>query len=136
MELKVGDRVRGFDAGLFTGIVFEITSKNAGTIKRDDGETGNGCNIEGYGYGWAFSNLSDYSLEVINTTKNMNLKQKFALVFKGEPERSFIKAGVMNTDESLTSDGIELVMRFVLSKFKDDFKKEIVDPILAEDNKE
>lgn len=65
-------------------------------------------------------------------TFSMNLKEKFALVFKGEPEKSFIKAGVMNSDESLTTDGKELFLSYLLKKNGDDFKATVVDPILAE----
>ncbi len=64
---------------------------------------------------------------------NMNLSEKFALVFKGEPEKSFIKAGVMNADESLTTDGQKLFMAYLLKKNGDDFKTTVVDPILAEE---
>lgn len=65
----------------------------------------------------------------------MNLAEKFALVFKGEPEKSFIKAGIMNSDESLTSDGQSLFLSYLLKKNEDDFKTIVVDPILAESDK-
>ena len=79
------------------------------------------------------------NLEVISsnsTTKmTMTLKDKFALVFKGEPEKSLIKAGIMNADESLTNEGRELWTAFLVKKFGNEFKKEVVDPILAEEEK-
>ncbi len=65
----------------------------------------------------------------------MNLKEKFAIAFKGEPEKSFIKAGVMNTDESLTADGQALFLAFLLKKQGSEFKTEVVDPILEEEAK-
>lgn len=68
-----------------------------------------------------------------NSISNMTLREKFALAFKGEPEKSFIKAGVMNSDESLTSDGQSLFLAFLLKKHGADFKKEVIDPILAEE---
>ncbi len=75
-------------------------------------------------------------IELVNKNySNMNLKDKFAIAFKGEPQKSFIKAGVMNPDESLTSDGKELFMAYLLQKNGDDFKTTVVDPILAEDAK-
>lgn len=61
----------------------------------------------------------------------MTLKEKFALAFKGEPQKSFIKAGIMNTDESLTADGKELLLAYLIKKEGDNFKTEVVDPILA-----
>lgn len=62
-----------------------------------------------------------------------NLKEKMALVFKGEPEKSFIKAGIMNADETLTSDGQAIFLAWLLKNEGDAFKKEVVDPILAEE---
>lgn len=66
------------------------------------------------------------------TKKTMTLKDKFALAFKGEPEKTFIKAGVMGIDGTLTAEGRELWTTWLVKKFGDDFKKEVVDPILAE----
>lgn len=69
-------------------------------------------------------------------SKSMSsLKQKFAIAFKGEPEKSFIKAEIMNVDESLTDDGESLLLAFLLKKFGAEFKTEVVDVILAEDEK-
>lgn len=66
----------------------------------------------------------------------MNLVEKFALAFKTEPEKSFIKAGIMNPDSSMTDDGKELFMTYLLKKNGGDFKTTVVDPILAEDAKQ
>lgn len=68
-----------------------------------------------------------------NVTNNMNLIEKAKLAFKSEPEKSFIKAGVMDSNENLTFDGKELFLTYLLQKNKDDFKTTVIDPILAED---
>ena len=77
----------------------------------------------------------DDDVEIIKSSVNSNamtsLKEKFALAFKGEPEKSFIKAGVMNSDESLTTDGKEVFLAYLLKKNGDDFKTTVIDPILA-----
>lgn len=87
--------------------------------------SGTGCSCGG---GWELMEC------VVNKSKNMaSLKEKMALVFKGEPEKSFIKAGVMNTDETLTPDGNAVFMAWLLKKNGADFKKEVVDPILADE---
>lgn len=75
------------------------------------------------------------SLKVIRKN-GMNLKDKMALVFKGEPQKSFIKAGVMNNDETLTEDGRAVFEAWLLKKHGDEFKKEVVDLILADEPKE
>ncbi len=83
--------------------------------------------------------LGDHSVVERSINKinagNMTLKEKFALAFKSEPEKSFIKAGIMNSDESLTSEGRELWTAWLVRKFGAEFKTDVVDPILAEDAK-
>ncbi len=61
------------------------------------------------------------------------LTEKMALIFKGEPEKSFIKAGVMNTDETLTTDGQAVFLAWLLKENGTKFKTDVVDPILAEE---
>lgn len=82
---------------------------------------------------WACHCITDWSLIKSNSNAMTSLKEKFALAFKGEPEKSFIKAGVMNTDESLTTDGKEIFLAYLLKKNGDDFKTTVIDPILAAD---
>lgn len=73
-------------------------------------------------------------IEIISSNSiNMTLSEKFAVAFKGEPEKSFIKAGIMNTDESLTEEGQALFLAFLLKEHGTKFKTDIVDPILAEE---
>lgn len=66
-------------------------------------------------------------------SNNMNLTEKFALAFKAEPEKTFIKAGVMKADGTLTTDGSAIFMGFLLKKYGADFKKEVVDEIVKND---
>lgn len=61
------------------------------------------------------------------------LKDKFAALRKSEPEKSFIKAGILDSNENLTLEGQEVFLNFLLGKFGADFKTEIVDKILAAD---
>lgn len=72
----------------------------------------------------------------LKTTNNMaSLIDQAKLAFKSEPEKSFIKIGVMDSNENLTPDGKELLLQYLLEMNKDDFKTTIVDPILAADEK-
>lgn len=77
--------------------------------------------------------IRPYMINELKTTNtNMNLIEKAKLAFKGEPEKSFIKVGVMESDESLTEEGQELFLTYLLKKHGDDFKTTVVDPILKE----
>ena len=63
----------------------------------------------------------------------MNTLQKFALNLKPEPQKSFRKAGITNGDDILTEDGMKMFLTWMLAKHGDEFKKEVVDPILKEE---
>lgn len=81
----------------------------------------------------------EYKWELINNNiiiKNMSLKQKFAMLMKGEPEKSFFKAGITNADYSLTTEGQGILMEWLLKKNGAEFKAEVVDPILKEQEKD
>jgi hypothetical protein len=78
---------------------------------------------------------AEHELELVNTITFMGLIEKGKLLFKSEPERSFIKAGVMDTNGQLTSEGRELWTEFLIRKFGAEFKTEVVDKIIAEDAK-
>lgn len=133
MEFKVGDRVR------ITGNLTNVDKEGGVQI----GEEFVINKISGslyYGYitrnGHAL-HMTHNQLKLVSKKSNviMNLTEKFALAFKGEPEKSFIKAGVMNSDESLTTDGKELFLAYLLKKNGPAFKTEVIDPILAEEAK-
>jgi hypothetical protein len=64
-----------------------------------------------------------------------NLKEKFLLALKSEPEKSFRKAGIIDNNDMLTSEGIELFLNFLFGNYKNEFKKEVVDVILKEEEK-
>ena len=62
----------------------------------------------------------------------MNLKEKFALAFKSEPEKSFREAGITDSNDLFTPDGQIIFLSWLLKKHGEEFKKEVVDPILDE----
>lgn len=127
---KKGDKVErwqgGSNAGMQvgdTGVVISVGSDGNPIVRCDrNGEEGE-------------HDKNNVRLIQSTNPKNMNVIEKFALAMKGEPEKSFIKAGIMNTNETLTDDGTKVFMAYLLKKHKDDFKKEVVDPILAEESK-
>ncbi len=77
----------------------------------------------------------DSNFKLITTNNNnMNIKEKFALAFKSEPEKTFRKTGITNGDDLLTEEGSQIFLSWLLKKNGADFKKEVVD-LLVEDAK-
>lgn len=71
------------------------------------------------------------------TQKNMNIREKFVLTLTKEPQKSFRKVGITNGDGLLTEDGQNIFLSFLLhKKFSDEFKTEVVDKLLKEQEKE
>ena len=64
-----------------------------------------------------------------------NLITTFKNITRTEPNKTFVKAGVMNEELALTSEGKELFIQFMFDKHADEFKKDVVDAILAEQEK-
>ena len=66
-------------------------------------------------------------------SKNMNIKEKFALALTKEPMKSFRKVGITNGDNLLTEDGMNIFLSWLLNtKFADEFKKDVVDDMIKE----
>lgn len=85
--------------------------------------------------GWWLDSGDYYKVKIID--KNMgNIKEKFTLAFKKEPEKSFRKAGITNGDDFLTSDGQEIFLGWLLKEHGEKFKKDVVDDLLKTDNEE
>lgn len=64
-----------------------------------------------------------------------NIIEKFKILKMVEPQRSFLNAGIADINGNLTEDGKRLFNEFLISKFQSEFKTEVVDPILAVDEK-
>lgn len=66
-------------------------------------------------------------------SKNMNIKEKFALALTKEPMKSFRKVGITNGDNLLTEDGMNIFLSWLLNtKFAEEFKKDVVDDMIKE----
>lgn len=96
-----------------------------------------GSYLSAFGWSWA-----DDWLELTDSTKlkspmtPTSLKSKFLLSLKSEPEKTFIKAGILDsTGNNFTTEGKATFEAWLWEKNKETFKKEVVDPILAEDAK-
>lgn len=124
-KFKIGDKVLRFQGGTNggfnegdTGVVVKGDYINVLMDKNGKTEDGN----------------DEDNLKLISSKAvNMNLIEKAKLAFKGEPEKSFIKAGVMDSNENLTPEGQQLFLTYLLKTNGADFKKTVIDPILAEE---
>lgn len=136
MEFKNGDLVRitGSKTGVnYIGIEGTISARN----------TNNGnpyWDIEitketnSYKIGM-HTGVYESDLTLIN--KTMNIKEKFVLALTKEPQKTFRKAGITNGDDLLTTDGQNIFLSWLLhTKHAEEFKKDIVDGLLAEQKKE
>lgn len=79
------------------------------------------CNLE-----WTLVRKKD------SIKKNMTtIIEKYRIARMAEPEKSFAKAGIADMNGNLNSEGQNLFNEFLFGKHKEEFKKEVVDPILA-----
>lgn len=125
MKFKVGDKVKvlgqrygGHRIGTL-GTIIGTFGSDCLWIVNDKGETH---------YNW------EGELELISDNKNnMNIKEKFTLAFKSEPEKSFRQAGITNGDDFLTEDGVKIFLGWLLKKHGTEFKTDVVDELLKED---
>lgn len=77
----------------------------------------------------------EVDIKLINNIKTMNTLQKFALIFKSEPQKSYRKAGITNGDDVITDEGMKIYLTYLLNK-DTNFKAEIVDELLKEEEKD
>ncbi len=81
-------------------------------------------------------NEAGYTIIKNNNKTIMSIKSVWKNITRKEPERSFVKAGITNDNDELTTDGKDLFIGWLLEKNKDLFNTEVVQPILAEQEKE
>ena len=127
IKFKVGDTIRMIEdcSGCVKGKEYKLVDVVNGllSVELDGMPT---CSCQSY---W----------ELITNKNNatMNLKEKFILALTKEPQKSFRIAGVTNGDDILTEDGQKVFLSWLLhSKFAEEFKKDVVDTMLKEVDKE
>lgn len=78
-----------------------------------------------------------YENHLVLKTKTFmsNLIEKFRLLSKGEPEASFIKAGVQTIDGAITTEGKDLYATWRFEQDKAQFNTDVVQKLLAEESK-
>lgn len=90
----------------------EVNGNNSGTIDRKDKKQGNGVYVGyGNGWGWRFSCLENYKLELINKKKIMTSIKTFVknLVLSAD-EKLMRKHGLKTDCGEYTTDAKEVVI--------------------------
>ena len=77
--------------------------------------------------------VSCWTLIKNNHSFIMNLTQSFKAIFRTEPAKTFVKAGITNENGDMTSEGQTIFLSYLLQIHGDAFKKDIVDEILKEE---
>lgn len=70
-----------------------------------------------------------------NNTNMLSLIEQFQNSLRQEPEKTFRKAGIVGSDGFLTTDGQKMFLTFLLNKYGAEFKKDTIDPLVAEAEK-
>lgn len=95
--------------------------------------------VLGGGLGWDMESLLEVSEKINpNNTKNtmpMSIIEKFQLATKSEPEKTFIEQGICNMNGSLTTDGQQLFIAWLLKSNGEAFKTEVVDVMVKNEEK-
>lgn len=98
------------------------------TILRNDPTPDNGCSCE---YNWIL-------IEKNNKLKKQtmsNIIDKIKLNKMAEPDKSLVKAGIIEMDGSVTNNGRYVLDDFLIKKFGADIKKDYADDIIADQEK-
>lgn len=145
-KFKVGDKIKyksdhilgrpSQDKGkLNEYTILAVDEKGRGYIYRQDNPDGiSGTDYKDFTWQVELDNVDIISSKTIYN--NMNILEKFALMTKAEPEKSFIKAGIMEVSGALTEDGANIFTMYLLNKFGADFKKEVVDGLIADEKED
>ena len=126
---KIGDAVRCINkdanpnSRLIIGNIYIVTKVD-----------GNRLWFDNYNDSW-----SDYQFELVHLIvkeKNMNIKSVWNQIKRSEPEKTFNKLGITDENDELTAEGLSLYQNWRFQQDKAQFKTEVADPILAEQEKE
>lgn len=79
---------------------------------------------------------SPYYYDEDKEKKSISLKEKFILTYIKEPQKSFRKANITNSDDLLTNEGGQVFLSWLLhKKYAKEFKEEVVDSLLKQKKK-
>ncbi len=137
MNFKAGDKVRCLSPNgsgdVYEGTLYTIKCVTHNRVFVRDYD-GHGTTCDCGGHSWEFPQECFELVESsISNNIILNMKEKFAQMFLAEPEKSFRKAGITNSDGMLTSEGKDIFFTWLLRKYGEEFKKEVVDVLLADE---
>lgn len=141
MSFEVGDKIKLKDYSPIGFLTYDGTYFDSTQMGKFRGETLEVYKvIEDFGPGrykyYTIGNQYTWCedwMELVDNKKNMNIREKFALSFKKEPEKSFQKAGITDGNDVLTNDGQIIFLSWLLKKNGEAFKTEVVDDLLKKD---
>ncbi len=130
-EFKVGDEVKVVSTDCAGGHLGKtvIRSLNYSTCFRHGFPT----HLMENGYYQCESDLELIKSTKIEKNIMTKLTEKFALLLKSEPEKSFRKSDITGTDDILTEEGTDIFLSWLLKKNGEAFKTEVVDELLKKD---
>lgn len=130
MTFKVGDIVI-YDNILKNGGSTDVIGHEA-RVESWSGDCGTVVFITGSRAGASYgSHVSELKLKN-NIHIMKDIKERFTLAFKQEPEKSFRKTGITNGDDFLTDDGQKVFLAWLLKKHGEEFKTDVVDDLLKD----
>ena len=119
----VGDRVRckhEYSNYGAEGTILLVKSSNVYYVEWDNKLS---CQDYAECYLELISKKTNPMKDILTVFRNLNLK---------EPEKTFREAQITDTNGNLTSTGNQIFLSYLLAKHGEDFKKNIVDPILLD----
>jgi len=81
----------------------------------------------------AFELINEPIINKVTKTFMSSIIERAKLASKSEPQKSFQKAGITDSGDNLTSEGRDVFLNWLLQKHGAEFKKEVVEVILAEE---
>lgn len=93
--------------------------------------------FKGFGVGGLVTTLQDEIVNKVNSNnkKPMSLLNTLRKITMTEPDRSNMKAGIIDEDKNLTAEGRDVVMHILYEDYAERIKKEVSDKILKEQEK-
>ena len=130
IAFNVGDKVEVLSESDGWG---NVSAGDIGMVRSVSGDT---LNVDFPSNSNWIGNKSCFKLISSKSKSTMtSILTKFQTTFLPEPKKTFRQAGITKDDGSLTTEGQEVFLRYLLKKNGVDFKKEVVDVLLADEKK-
>lgn len=132
MNFKIGDRVQisctKYNPELDGSIAVVSNIRDDGFYIRVNWETGPNKGLKNDG---DYESKNFILIVPFTYMSSNSLTEKFQSLFVKEPEKSFRKLGITNDKSELTKEGQDLFLAWLFKSSQTEFKKEVVDPLLA-----